>query len=299
VALVGASGFVGSQVRAALERRGVEVRCIKAPRFATQTREMVGLAAEVETLRGLPDVRVLAEAMGGCAAVVNAAGVPAATGDGDTLFGANALLPGLLAAIAPDDARFVHISSAAVQGRSRVLDESEEMAAFSPYSSSKALGELAVLTRRPNAVCYRPTSVHGAGRDVTRSLVRVLRSPLASVAGTGDMPTPQVRVENVGDAAALLAVTAEAPPRVVMHPSEGMTTGELVRVLGHREPLRIPLWIARLVVALAFLLGRALPPGAGIARRLEMLWFGQGQGRSWLDERWTPVRGIDSWKELA
>jgi nucleoside-diphosphate-sugar epimerase len=257
------------------------------------------MMAEIERRRGLPEIRVLAESLEGCDVVVNAAGVATATGHGDSLFGANALLPGLLVAVAPSNARFVHVSSAAVQGRLRVLNETEERAPFSPYSLSKSLGEQVVLATRPGAVCYRPTSVHGPGRDVTRSLVRVLKSPLASVAGTGELPSPQVRVENVGDAVALLATTEEAPPRVVLHPSEGMTTGNLVRILGGREPLRMPWGLARAAVAVAFFVGRAVPASAGVARRLEMLWFGQGQGPSWLSERWSPDKGIDSWKELT
>jgi nucleoside-diphosphate-sugar epimerase len=299
VAVVGASGFVGSEVRRALLQRGVEVVTVRAPRVETGARELGALLAEIERLRDTSVVRKVADRVAECDAVINAAGLAIATGQGNGLFGANALMPGLLAAVVPDHARFVHISSAGVQGRRRLLDESEETAPFSPYTASKALGESVVLTIRPHAICYRPTSVHGSERDMTRTLVRVLRSPLASVAGAGDMSTPQVRVENVGDAAAFIATTEETPPRIVLHVNEGVTTAGLVRLLGSREPFRLPEWLARWVVGGAFLLGRAVPPGAGIARRLEMLWFGQAQRRGWLDERWTPVKGIDSWKELA
>jgi UDP-glucose 4-epimerase len=299
VALVGASGFVGSQVRAALERRGAQVLRVSAPRLHTSARRPEEVMAEVTRYQGGPEGRVLAGSLDGCDVVVNAAGVAAAAGHGDSLFGANALLPGLLAAVAPRRARFVHVSSAAVQGRIGVLDEAEETHPFSPYSLSKSLGEEAVLAVRSDAVCYRPTSVHGIGRDVTRSLVRVVNSPLASVAGTGDLPSPQVRVENVGDAVAMLATTEETPPRIVLHPSEGLTTGDVVRLLGGREPIRVPRWLARAAVDLAFIVGRLVPASAGVARRLEMLWFGQGQAESWLSERWKPVKGTDSWKELA
>lgn len=299
VALIGAGGFVGSNVRAALERRGVQVVCVSAPRLHTPARQLGDLIHEVEEHRRRPSARALAASLADCGVVVNAAGVAAAAGDGDSLFGANALLPGLLAAIAPAGARLVHVSSAAVQGRTRTLDESEETRPFSPYSLSKSLGEQVVLTVRPDAVCYRPTSVHGPGRDVTRSLVRVVKSPLASVAGSGDLPSPQIRVENVGDAVAMLATTKETPPRIVLHPSEGMTTGDVVRILGGREPIRVPYGLARVAVELAFLVGRTIPAGAGVARRLEMLWFGQGQKGSWLRERWRPVKGNDSWTELA
>lgn len=299
VALFGASGFVGSQVQAALETRGVEVRGLGAPRFHTTARRLETVMAEVHRHRDLHEARVLAESLSGCDVVVNAAGVAAATGNGDSLFGANALLPGVLAAVTPGSARLIHVSSAAVQGRASVLTESEKTDPFSPYSLSKALGEQITLALRPDAVCYRPTSVHGVGRGVTCSLVRLLKTPCASVAGRGEMPSPQVRVENVGDALAMLATSKEWPPRIVLHPSEGMTTGDLVRLLGGREPIHVPWSLARAAVGAAFFLGRAVPASVGVARRLEMLWFGQRQGASWLDERWQPVKGLDTWKELA
>lgn len=299
VALLGAGGFVGSQVRGALERRGALVLCLPAPRLTTAARDLVGMVAEVNARMIGPDVSALAGSLAKCDAIVNAAGVAAAAGDGDALFGANALLPGLLAALAPVGSRFVHISSAAVQGRRTLLDESTETNPFSPYSHSKALGEAVVRHVRPAAVCYRPTSVHGPGRDVTRSLAKILRSPAASVAGTRDAPTPQVLVQNVGDAAAYLAIGPDSPPSVVLHPSEGITTGDLVRLVGGRVPVRLPVPAARLAVSLGFLVGRMVPTSAGLARRLEMLWFGQDQVDGWLDTRWSPPLGRDTWKDLA
>lgn len=298
VALIGAGGFVGSHVREALVRRGVDVVPVPAPRVTTKARSLEDIVAEIEIRQVHPEIVAFGSAVAGCDAIVNAAGVAAATGQGVDLFGANALLPGLLAAVAPAGGRLVHISSAAVQGRRPMLDETEQMAPFSPYSASKALGEAVLRAIRPDAVCYRPTSVHGAGREVTQSLVKVLKSPLASVAGAGRAPTPQVRVENVGDAAAFLATTQEMPPSVVLHPSEGMTTAGLVRLLGGHEPVKIPAWLARSLVAAAFLIGRVVPPGVGIARRLEMLWFGQGQERGWLDDKWTPPVGLEGWRVL-
>lgn len=299
VAVVGATGFVGTRIRVALGSRGVEVHCVSAPRLTTPAREVRAVLAEVDTVARAPVMDGLASQLMHCEAVINAAGMAAATGHGDALYGANALLPALLAAATPSDARFVHISSAAVQGRREVLDESEHMAPFSPYSASKALGEVVVRELRPDAVRFRPTSVQGADREVTHALVRLLSSPLASVAGAGVRPTPQVSVENVADAAAFLALAAESPPGVVLHPSEQLTTADLVRLLGRREPRHIPVRLARAVVGAAYLTGSAVPTLRGTARRLEMLWFGQSQGCSWLDGRWTPVKGIEWWMELA
>lgn len=298
IALVGATGFVGSHVRAALEQRGAHVVGISAPRLSTTARTVGELDRDIEQLVSRDAMLSLREDLRGCDAVVNAAGVANATGNGDALFGANALLPGLLASLIPGHIRFVHVSSAAVQGRRNPLDESEQLAPFSPYSSSKALGEMSVRSRGADNVIYRPTSVQGSGRDVTRSLVRLLRSPAASVAGNGDAPTPQVLVQNVADAVAFLALEAGHPPSVVLHPSEWITTGDLVRLLGERTPLRVPTLVARAVIGLGFTVGRLIPAGAGVARRLEILWLGQDQAASWLDGRWSAPLGREAWKEL-
>ena len=91
--------------------------------------------------------------------------------------------------------------------------------------------------------------------------MRVMSSPAASVAGAGDGPTPQVLVQNVGDAIAFVSLSAEPPPAVVLQPSEQITVAGLVRLLGRREPKHVPSRPAALVVALAGRLGRVVRPG--------------------------------------
>lgn len=299
VVVLGAGGFVGSAVTAALQRRGMLVEPVVAPRLRSDATSLDELRADLEGREAAHARAVLLDSLAGASAVVNAAGIAtAAAGRDDALVGANALLPALVAEATPTDARLVHVSSAAVQGRRPVLDESVELTPFSPYSSSKAWGEALLRERAPRATSVRPTSVHGLGRSVTRTLVRVLASPAASVAGAGDDPTPQVLVANVGDAVAHVTTTPEQPPQVVLQPWEGLTTAGLVRLLGGREPRHLPVPLARAVVRTAHSWGRAVPAMAGVARRVEMLWFGQGQERGWLDGRWTPPLGLDGWEEL-
>lgn len=299
VGLLGASGFVGTAIRHALERRGVTVLAVPAPRLSTRRRDLAGLREELQSAAVVGHVDRLRAAISDCDAVVNAAGLAVATGAGDDLFGANALLPGVVAQASPAVARFVHVSSAAVQGRRPVLDETPAVAPFSPYSESKALGEKLAVSVRDTSVLYRPTSVQGPGRPVTRSLVRLSSSPLASVAAPGQDPTPQVLVANAADAVAFLVTDAASPPQVVLHPWEGLTTAELVRVLGGREPRRVPRRVARALVSTGYALGRSSGRVQGAVRRIEMLWFGQGQETSWLDGRWRPVQGHESWKGLS
>lgn len=297
VAVVGGSGFVGSAVVRALRGCGADVVVVPAPRLDCAARSLPELQAELD---GSPQVSAAVEALrtplAGCDAVVNAAGVAqATTGAGDDLFGASALLPAVIARALEPTQRFVHVSSAAVQGRRPVLDESDEREPFSPYSASKALGEEALRASAPSAVVYRPTSVQGEGRAVTASLAKVLRSPIASVA-SGDHPTPQVLVDNVGDAAAFLALSDEQPPPVVLHPWEGLTTRELYRVFDGRRPVVLPSWFARLLVGVGHLVGRFSGAVAGVVRRVEMLWFGQAQSGSWLEGRWQPPLSWESWR---
>jgi UDP-glucose 4-epimerase len=298
VAVVGASGFIGHWVADALQRRGAQVAEVQAPRLTTSARTVSGLRGELSSRDVLRAKTRLREALSGADRVVNAAGVSAAGAKlGDDLVGANALLPAVVEAARPRGARLVHVSSAAVQGRRPVLDETHETRPFSPYSQVKTWGE-ELLCGCADTVIYRPTSVHGADRQVTRSLLRLLASRFASVAGPGDRPTPQVLVVNVGDAIAAVTLDDETPPPVVLHPGEGLTTAELVRVAGGREPVHVPVPLARALVSGARLAGRTSAKAAAAGRRAEMLWFGQAQAPSWLEGRWVAPVGHEGWKEL-
>jgi len=130
VVVVGASGFVGSAVAAALEARGSAVERLRAPRLpAVRPDEAMGAVASAAEV-----VDALARRFRGAAAVVNAAGNPdASSRDVDALVAANAVLPGVVAAAVAAAAvpRLVHVSSAVVQGRRATLDESDAVDAFS------------------------------------------------------------------------------------------------------------------------------------------------------------------------
>lgn len=296
VAVIGATGFVGAAVAQSLRRRGAEVVPVRAPRLTSDAASIDDLVRDRESAAAA--VADLRAQLLGCVTVVNAAGVAAATqGRTRELVGANALLPLVVEAARPPQARLVHVSSAAVQGSRPVLDETSELAPFSPYSWSKALAEQA-LSGLPHVVVYRPASVHGTGREVTRTLVRVVSSPLASVAGRGDAPTPQALVTNVADGIAFVALCAASPPPVVLHPSEGLSVAELIRRLGGREPRHVPAGVARALVEGGRRLGRHQSAVAGAARRLELLWFGQAQAEGWLHGRWVAPVGLEGWEEL-
>ena len=299
VAVLG-TGFIARLVSESLRQRYVSVQLIHAPRVQGSPDSTIDevRAAHQDT------VSDLAAQLAGADVVINAAGMPDASAGGTSaLFGANGVLPGIVA-LAADRVgarRFLHVSSAVVQGRRRKLDESWHVETFSPYSLSKVLGERLAVAAAPSiTTVYRPPSVHARDRRVTRGLTRIARSPLSSVAGHGERPTPQALAPNVGDALAHLALTPSRPPAVVAHPSEGLTTGSLLRLLGHREPRHVPEPLARLLLRGARLFEDVIPAGRAQVRRLEMVWFGQKQAASWLTaDGWhAPADGLQ-WHQLG
>jgi nucleoside-diphosphate-sugar epimerase len=299
VVVFGATGFVGKAVVRALIVRGTAVVPMTTPRLPPAQADH----AE-DVLRGLTDdIASLSRQLTGADCVVNAAGVAdAASADEGALMAANAIIPGYLAMAAAVAAvpRFIQVSSAAVQGRTSVLDSSASVAPFSPYSRSKAWGEQLARKSHPGTVVYRPPGVHGVDRRVTQMTARIARSPISSVARPGSSPTPQTLLKNVADAIAFLATTELQPPTIVAHPSEGLTTSNVLAFLGGRQPLEIPHVLAKVFVTILAALGRVVPQVAANARRVEMLWFGQAQAPSWLEETgWSPPADHDAWRELG
>ena len=286
----GAGGFVGGGIAAELSARSLPSSEGHAERLATAARTPGAVLEAAEAREDLVG-RIAAGIPAGSFAV-NAAGLasPDAAED-DALYGANALWPAVLAlACARAGAtRLVHLSSAAVQGERAVLDETWETTPFSPYSRSKALGEAALRELAPRLpdgllTIVRATSVQGPGRRTTAALARVASSPLASVAGAGDAPSP---VSSLAALAQFTVDVAEARPDrlLVLQPWEGMTVRGVLEAAGGREPLRLPAPLCRAAVAGGYALSR-LAGGRlhGAVRRAEVMWFGQAQAPGWAEE---------------
>ncbi len=300
VVVIGASGFVGSHVAGRLKDDGWEVIPLAAPRLSlspgSNPDEVLGaLDAHESTVARLADV------FKGADVIVNAAGAAAPdAAECASLVGANALLPAVLAAAAArsDVYRFVHVSSAAVQGRRGVLDESAETEAFSPYSRSKALGEQALLrvveeggSDSPEIVLVRATSVQGADRPTTVRLRGVASSRLATVASPGDRPSVVSSIEGLATFVSLVVRFPMDVPTIVLQPWEGLTTTEVLRNASGHNPRTISSVLARTVVGLGYIASAALPRLSGTTRRLEVMWFGQAQEASWAQS--IGIDGVD------
>jgi nucleoside-diphosphate-sugar epimerase len=300
VVVFGGSGFVGSAITALLRQRGDEVTVRPAPRLwseAATPHELVATAAELS--------QDIVGALRGYDNVVNAAGLAhAPSGDSGRLTGANSLLPSVLqqASRSAGVARFIHLSSAAVQGRVPRLDEELTHAPDSAYSRSKALGEAALAaTRWESSVILRPTSVHGPDRQVTLRLARLARSALSVVEAPGDRHTPQVHVDSVARAVGVLVDPRETPPQIVLQPSEGFSVQSFMSVIGcGRQPRSISRPLSRSVIFGAYTAARfGGSPLWAQARRVELLLRGQEQVRGWLGSRAGIVATPADWQDLA
>ena len=283
------SGFVGAALQTHMRKTGDRVDGRSAPRLTapigSDAIALARLAREHPVATQL--AADLAE-VGDLGCLVLAAGL--ATPDAPQtpeLIGANALLPGVVlqAARLAGVRRFVHLSSAAVQGRRRVLTETGDTQPFSAYSSSKALGEQVVeqlSTDGPEAVIVRATSVQGAGRATTASLQRIARSRLASVAGAGDQPSAVSSVEMLCEFIRIVGSWPEPTPNIVLQPWEGLSVRDVLKNAGGHEPWRLPQWLCRAAVSGGYATSRLVGGRLdGTVRRVEAMWFGQVVQAAW------------------
>lgn len=303
VSIVGGTGFVGQAITQALRQHGWNTRVISAPRLS-----LTGVVPDVELPQNVfaSETQNLSEQLKGSVAVVNAAGDPnASSRDLEYMLGPNAALPVVVkrAAEIAQVKRYVHVSSSVVQGDSVVLDSTQNVKPFSPYSQAKVCGERWLLAEpyvMTATTIYRPPSVHSSGRGVTEKIRTLASSPLSSVSGDGANQTPQALLENVGDAVRFLVTSQDQPPRIVHHPWEGLTSIELLRLLGDREPRHISPQLARLLIQALKSAERAFRFLSPNRRRLELLWFGQGVAPSWLEQAgWLPPFDKEKWTELG
>jgi nucleoside-diphosphate-sugar epimerase len=296
------SGFIGSAVARGALARGVDVRIAHAPRLApnqlSETSDWVR-----DTQRDDPaSWRALVETLATATCVVNAAGFAEASSTDEPRMRAANVGTAVAVAAAAAEAnvpRLVHVSTAAVQGSTDPLDDREHRTPFSAYSRSKAEAEQVLLSGDVavpgSCVIYRPTSVQGAARPMTRALVRWFSAPLFPVLDP-DRPLPLALVESVADAIVHLALV-DRPPLVAVHPWEGLTIGSALATLGSNpRTVRLPL---RADSVRRLLTRWHSARGAAVARRLSLVLLGQGvDARALPASGWTPSVLPDDYARL-
>ena len=283
LAIVGASGFVGSAAARKAEELGHVVTRATAPRLTVEAQTVEEVRDSLAEWRSAhaTEHRKLVNTFEGCDAVVNCAGlaVPDAPRRA-RLTGANAALPNLLyeAATRASVPTFVHVSSAAVQGRRPSLDERFVYDIRNPYAESKALGELALRQHQDADTelrIYRATSVQDLGRGVTDRLLALAHGPVVVVPGQGDQPLPFATRPNTAAAIVHTAV-AERLPAVVLHPWEGITVERFFRLTNpESRRLRVPVAPLRIATEALWSVGRCSSSMPAIAKRADLMVLGQ------------------------
>jgi uncharacterized protein YbjT (DUF2867 family) len=224
VTIYGGSGFVGRHLVRALAKRGWRIRvAVRRPDLAghLQPLGVVGQIQPVQANLRFPDS--VARAAEGSTAIVNLVGILFQSGaqrfDAVQAQGADAVAKAAKA----EGARLVQMSAIGA-------DKDSE----SDYGRTKALGEQAALSEKPDAVIVRPSIVFGPEDDFFNRFASLARmSPFLPLVGGGETKFQPVFVGDVADAIAK-AVDGEA---------KGGTTYELggPEVMSFRELMELTL----------------------------------------------------------
>jgi nucleoside-diphosphate-sugar epimerase len=272
VFVTGATGFVGSELAAALVERGDEVVCLA--RRPERAAYVASRGARV-ALGSLEDAASLAAALGGVEVVYHVAGLTAAASEREFLEvnaeGTRRLIRAASDA-APGLRRFVYVSSIAAVGPappgSRLTEESP-CRPVTAYGRSKLAGEAVV--RGSAALRWtivRPGVVYGPRDRELLRMFRIARFGFAPVFGPGRQ---EVSLVHVGDLARAIRL-AGAEPRAlgqtyhIAHPA-ALSQRELAGAIGRavrpgRTPLVVPVPaaiaapIVRVIGAVAAATGR-------------------------------------------
>jgi uncharacterized protein YbjT (DUF2867 family) len=193
VTIYGGSGFVGRHLVRALAKRGWRIRvAVRRPDLAghLQPLGVVGQIQPVQANLRFPES--VARAAEGSTAIVNLVGILFQSGaqrfDAVQAQGADAVAKAAKA----EGARLVQMSAIGA-------DKDSE----SDYGRTKALGEQAALSEKPDAVIVRPSIVFGPEDDFFNRFASLARmSPFLPLVGGGETKFQPVFVGDVADAIA-------------------------------------------------------------------------------------------------
>jgi uncharacterized protein YbjT (DUF2867 family) len=224
VTIYGGSGFVGRHLVRALAKRGWRIRvAVRRPDLAghLQPLGVVGQIQPVQANLRYPDS--VARAAEGSTAIVNLVGILFQSGaqrfDAVQAQGADAVAKAAKA----EGARLVQMSAIGA-------DKDSE----SDYGRTKALGEQAALSEKPDAVIVRPSIVFGPEDDFFNRFASLARmSPFLPLVGGGETKFQPVFVGDI----------AEAIAKAVDGQAKGGTTYELggPEVMSFRELMELTL----------------------------------------------------------
>ena len=294
--LTGASGFVGKNILPVLDKHYVVTTLGRASGSAI----VADLASEIPCLSEKPDL------------VVHAAGkahsVPRTEAEAKVFFDVNLTgTQNLCAALerAGTPEAFVFISTVAVYGKESGENISEEsaLAGTSPYAKSKIAAEAflkdwcdkhgVVLT------ILRPSLI--AGPDAPGNLgamVRGMKSGKYLRIGQGAARKSIVMVEDL----ARLVLLSEAKGGIfnacaTCAPSFLELEKLISRQLGKKEPIAIPLWLAKCLALIGdCCLGKAPIDSSRLKKITETLTFSNAKARAELG--WTPAEILENYIAL-
>lgn len=310
IAVVGGQGFIGSNVVAYGRNAGMDVCPVRMPRVRRMSADSLGNWGGHSDFIDSRDFNDLRDGLEPFDVVINAAGCAISnSSDRERLFAANAVLPLVVAEAtrAAGVPRFVHISTAAVQGRLDPLDESARHFPLSPYGRSKAEGERRLLesaaSRKHSPLeirIFRPTSVHGVGHRATEVLARAVRRlPLVPVIAAGDYPVPVALLENVSAGILFAAVMRQSPP-IILQPSEGITSRSLLEIFGAHRMVHLPRRPSYLALDGIVRLTSPVPLFASRVRWFDLLLRGQAISACALAVAgFQPPIDLNGWLKLA
>ena len=306
IAVVGASGFIGSHVLASGHAHSLDIAAVRCPRVRVEDWRRPVTSAESWRRDNAAELERFVRSLVGFDVVVNAAGMGAPTStDEQSLYSANAVQPLLVARACrlAGVRRLVHISTAAVQGRLDPLDETARHHPFSPYTYSKAEGERLLLEGDGDVpgelIVYRPSSVQGVERAITRRLARLAHAAIVPISGKGDQPLPLALIDNVAEGILFSALSPFSAP-IVIQPSEHLTTRRLFECFSARRLLPLPPRPVGWVLSGISLPLRYLPALSTSVRGLELLYRGQRVAESTLTGwGFVPPVGHEGWEALG
>ncbi len=258
--LTGGTGFVGSNLRAALRDRPVRLLVRDPAKYEHLRGPNVELVAgdvtRPETLRG---------AMDGCRSVIHLVGIIEETGSGtfETIIHqgtANVLAEAQRAGIA----HFIHMSA---------MGASDDPAF--PYMQAKSRAETAVRASRIPWTIFRPSVIFGPGDGFINPLALLVKFPVTPVVGDGQSRFMPVAAEEVAEVfAGSVGVSSRFGQTYELGGAKIYTFEQMLDAIGdelgrHHPRIRVPVPLISLVVALSKPLPRPLrPPVTGEQLRM-------------------------------